>query len=563
VDYPLYPQPAGFSARYDVIDYAAGAAARNCRRANVPEVAIIGAGIAGLSAALRLIERGFAVTIFEENDFIGGKLGAHNHPERPDDFHEHAYHMYLDWYHNFWQMMDEIGARDRFAAQDYVSYIPRGRLNYAIKQTNIASPWYAWQNALSGLRSPADMYLYFYSIIDLLSISPRASGGLSVHEFLSSRGYMTKEAASQHSLILARAFGCSSVLSDARTYRRFEGLSVRRPTPMMWLLKGNSQQFLFGPLEQHLKNKTRESGAALRVCPLSRVKKLHLENNRVTGLDVEELDVSPGIDLGANPKIKGRYHEPVRGDIIAAIPPKALSKLVDIDVYSAAPRLGNLKRLRGVAMASFDVYFKRKLANVPKGIVLLLDSKRELSFVDNSQLWPEGGGSNVTSLNVVASDFMAFSDRHTEFEIEAIKNDVLQDLKHYIRFDDDDIDYERCHFQANTEQELFLNETGSWEYRPETVCEISNVFIAGDYCRTPVDVVTVESAVVSGLMAAEAVRRRSNVGRPINILQAAAYSEELMTGLKYLGMPFAYAAKMGSGLYEALQSRYREIFPND
>jgi hypothetical protein len=182
--------------------------------------------------------------------------------------------------------------------------------------------------------------------------------------------------------------------------------------------------------------------------------------------------------------------------------------------------------------------------------------------VDTSQLWVRDQANDVTSLKVVLSDFSVFSDWCEQHEIEALKKRVFRDLQNYIRFDDDDIGYERCYFQRNTDQELFLNEIGSWEFRPETTCAISNLFIAGDYCKTPVDVVTVESAVASGLMAAEAVRRRACVGHPINIVQATAYPQEIMTALKYVGMPFAYAAKAGSELYAALQSRYSEMFPN-
>src|SRR5258708_13878535 len=89
---------------------------------DMPEVTIVGAGIAGLAAALRLAERGFKVTLYEQNDFLGGKLGAHNHsldgkPAYANDYHEHSFHMYLNWYHNFWQIAEEIKMRHLFKAQ--------------------------------------------------------------------------------------------------------------------------------------------------------------------------------------------------------------------------------------------------------------------------------------------------------------------------------------------------------------------------------------------------------------------------------------------------------------
>jgi len=100
----------------------------------MPKVTIVGGGIAGLSAGLRLVERGFDVTLCEEDDFIGGKLGAHPHPDKyPEDFHEHSYHMYLNWYHNFWQIIDQIGIRDAFVAQHFFTALRRGERPVELK----------------------------------------------------------------------------------------------------------------------------------------------------------------------------------------------------------------------------------------------------------------------------------------------------------------------------------------------------------------------------------------------------------------------------------------------
>ena len=110
-----------------------------------PHVIVVGGGVAGLAAAHRLLERGHDITLIEANAFLGGKLGAHQQRDdlrqynasadtpdtfgrrdctvctepcckaaRAEDWHEHCYHMYLNWYHNFWGLMRDIGTIDRF-----------------------------------------------------------------------------------------------------------------------------------------------------------------------------------------------------------------------------------------------------------------------------------------------------------------------------------------------------------------------------------------------------------------------------------------------------------------
>ena len=39
-------------------------------------VAVVGSGLAGLSAAIELADRGYDVHIFEKNEYLGGKVGS-------------------------------------------------------------------------------------------------------------------------------------------------------------------------------------------------------------------------------------------------------------------------------------------------------------------------------------------------------------------------------------------------------------------------------------------------------------------------------------------------------
>jgi isorenieratene synthase len=101
-------------------------------------VAVIGGGIAGLAAAAVLSDRGLRVTLFESNDYLGGKTGSW--PVRfKDGFTtqvEHGFHAFFRQYYNLRLLLDRFGSTMYLIPiEDYlISTLSHG--NYGFKGIN-------------------------------------------------------------------------------------------------------------------------------------------------------------------------------------------------------------------------------------------------------------------------------------------------------------------------------------------------------------------------------------------------------------------------------------------
>lgn len=86
-------------------------------------VAVLGGGVAGLTAASTLARRGYAVTLIEKNDYLGGKLGSWpvRLTEERTVWVSHGFHAFFPHYENLNRWLDSFGLRQGFESiGDYV-----------------------------------------------------------------------------------------------------------------------------------------------------------------------------------------------------------------------------------------------------------------------------------------------------------------------------------------------------------------------------------------------------------------------------------------------------------
>jgi uncharacterized protein with NAD-binding domain and iron-sulfur cluster len=550
------------------------------------EVVVIGSGLAGMTAALRLAQRGYKVTVFEQDEYLGGQFRAI--PVKGPLFHEHCYHLFERWYHNFWNLVAELDLEDRFQGRRGIKYLRRGEFPMMTELKDVASWATYFQNLTSGVLSIPDMYLFLYSYVDLLA-SPlhrdRYRDVISVNEFMHTRPYATDRSTAMHENVLLKAFGVPTFESSVQSYRKFVEFGAGMPSPMFYIMKGNVHDNFWAPLEQRLvkfgvtiNRNTRLNGIELG------------DDGRINRLRLSRVSESPTL-VDAKWIKEEEFLHPVTGSVILAVPPISLSNLITPDIYKREPRWGRVLKLRNEPMASVHLHFNEKFVErlkrynmkaLPKEPVILIDSRFSITFLDNSHTWTDV---KAPYLHVIASDYRELSrldaenpDRFTyQGKIltriamdtadsgpdmrnpKSPLDHILAEVARYVPFGPDELDLATLEIHSNMRHPIFINEIGSWPNRPTTHTGIGNLFMAGAHCQNAIDVTTVEGAVLSGLEAAAAVLRRHGHGEPVEIRYPTTRPFYLYTPLQLTGAPYAMIAKVLSEL-NAMRRRAEKMY---
>jgi Flavin containing amine oxidoreductase len=500
-----------------------------------PRVTVAGGGLSGLTAALRLAQRGYRVKLYEQKPILGGDLGSRPVGHGVDlDVYPH---MYLSWYGNFWRLLEEVTGEDRnkrFRPFRTVKQLRRGEFPRFSAVANAQSVTSLWRDVFSGVGSPADMFLFAYSTVDMLAerINPTVSlDDMSVNGFLRSRPYMTDGAAAACDAFITRVWAIRSYLTSADDYLEFLEYNMAEPTPTFWLARGPASRQVIEPLTAALER------AGVEIKRETQVTSVSCTDGRVTEI---------GLEGGGSEEVD---------ELILAVPAAALLSLVRSGesghrVVESLPRLAEVSRLQSQRIPIVHLYFKRKLRNIPPEPVGLFGSELALAFTDISQTWEGVPGFTGTVLSLSSSDLYGLPGTGDEDDAMA----MVRELAEYLDFDPGerwgqsrDIDWRRTRFESNTDATLFVNETGSDIWRPPVACEgVENLTFAGDFCANRIGMTVIESAVTSGLDAARVIVERRGYGRAVEIEEPDSGFAPKYVWLRYAWAPYAFAAKVWS-----------------
>ncbi|MEU0938442.1 FAD-dependent oxidoreductase [Embleya sp. NPDC005971] len=577
------PSRRDFVAAAGALGLAAGVPSASARAASAApsatgrRVAVLGGGMAGLTVAHELIERGFQVTVYERKS-PGGKARSIPVPGtgtggRRDLPGEHGFRFFPGFYRNVPDTMRRIpfqgnanGVFDNLVPAPNAIFAQAGRpdLRFTLPSGIGSITPEALRDALMSMASVASQVplheIAFWAekmIVFLTSGELRRNGQW---EHMSYADYLRMDRMSPaYRNILVKAF--TSTLVAAK-----ENVASTRTITMMveiflWTMLGRGadgapDRVLAGPTNEvwidPWHTRLVDLGVDFRIGWT--ITGLDLTGGRITGARV----VDPRGTAGT---IDADWY-------VLAVPVERAVPLMTPQLVAVDPALGRLRRLTTDWMNGLMIYLRRPTP-ITHGHVAYMDAPWAVTSISQAQFWRGdfaaryGDGSVHDVLSLDLSDW---DDPGILYGVSARKctpaqivDEVLAQVRANLDGGATSVPDAQIHSwflgpgitdaglpSVANDEPLLVNTIGSWDDRPEATTRIPNLFLAGDYVRNTINLATMEGANESGRMAANAVLHAAGSNAaPATVF--TLYQEPALAGwrraddLRYrLGLPNAF-----------------------
>ena len=457
--------------------------------ASPERVAVVGGGLAGIGAASLLGERGFKVTLFERNHYLGGKAGCWDVPFEDGNVTkvDHGFHAFFRHYYNLRSFMEKIGAAEHLKSiADYL-VVAKDRRHFSFKDIETTPVL----NILSLGRNK------FFRFRDVL-FSPSS---WRMGEFLeydaaktfakydsSSFTEFAREASLPESLQLifntfARAFFApADKLSAAELMKSFHFFYLSHNHGLLYdYFDTDYQEALIQPATRYL-NQHHVSIKLNRS-----VEETRRDNDRFI-VESEPFD-----------------YLILATDVVGTKTICANSPWIKTSSAKTYSELMSLKASGGYAV--YRIWLNKRIGDeLPAFIITekheVLDSVTFYhQFDGSSAAWAQGSGGGVYELHCYALPSSALSE-------ENVKAAFLAELHFYFpELRDARIIHD--HLQIRHDFTAFY--TNLNKGRPEFTTAIPNLYLAGDWVKTGLPAMLMEGAYTSGIMCANSILTKNGL----------------------------------------------------
>jgi uncharacterized protein with NAD-binding domain and iron-sulfur cluster len=506
-------------------------------------VAVLGGGMAGLTAAHELVERGFKVDVYEPVA-LGGKArsigvsdtatgGRKNLPG------EHGFRFFPGFYHHIPDTMRRIpDGRNPDGVYNNLIGVAGGRSVRSEDRPDaqlfgmVPDPTAA--TSVDGMRRlligglanggtvPPEEVAYFVerALVFYTSCDERRYGEWEYVPWWEFIGAESRSA--EYQKVVARGL-TRSVVAAKETVASTRTIGNMAEAFIMNIMgRGND-----GAIDRVLDRPTNEAWIRPWVRMLKKQGVRFHMGHRVTALD---LDGDGGIATATATGNDGRAR-PIEADwFVSAMPAERIQKLLSKKLLRADEKLAGINELFTDWMSGVQ-YFLRKRIDITPGHVTYVDADWALTSLTQAQFWAErdfpaayGDGDAVDCLSVDISDWDTPSPvtgknakESTRAEIKAeVWRQIVEHLKDtdpeiedpelvHSAFLDPGIQWHAGRGRNSNATPLLVNTIGSWDKRPEPATGLRNLFLCGDYVRNDIDLATMEGANETGRAAVAAL----------------------------------------------------------